>query len=90
MRAGTPVLSEAVTDDPLGAMGGGAGGGDEAKEKDVKDKPPATATDAPNKTAALAKPAPSTGSLASNPDLPTEVRVKLRKLEKIEGKYAGT
>lgn len=31
----------------------------------------------------------STTSLAANMDLPTEVRVKLRKLEKIEGKYAG-
>jgi len=85
-RAGTPVQSEAVTDDPLGAPG--SGGGDEAKE--AKDKPTAAAADAPNKSAVPAKPASSAGSFASNPDLPTEVRVKLRKLEKLEGKYVGT
>jgi hypothetical protein len=87
-RVGTPVQGEAVTTDPLGATGLVA---DDGKEKDDKEKPADAGAGAGEKAAATQatstnKPA---ASLASNPDLPTEVRVKLRKLEKIEGKYAG-
>jgi hypothetical protein len=87
-RVGTPVQGEAVTADPLGATGVVADDGKE-KEKDDKEKP----VDAGVGEKAAVTPATSTNrpaaSLASTPDLPTEVRVKLRKLEKIEGKYAG-
>jgi hypothetical protein len=96
-RSGTPLPSERVTEDPLGALGTGGANGNvnvaDGKAK-VENTQPTGAAATPkeaatgNKTAAAAT-APSTSTLAANPDLPTEVRVKLRKLDKIESRYAG-
>ncbi|KAA8899010.1 hypothetical protein FN846DRAFT_190331 [Sphaerosporella brunnea] len=87
-RVGTPVQAEVVTSDPLGASGGGVDDGKD-KEKDQSEKPADAAEKPAEKpVTTTAAPANKLSSLASNPDLPTEVRVKLRKLEKMEGKYA--
>jgi hypothetical protein len=82
-RSGTPVQTETVTEDPLGAMGGEAA--DDGKEKETKEK----VADAQKVTGTNRLTATSAGGLASNSELPTEVRVKLRKLEKMEVKYSG-
>lgn len=75
-RSGTPVQPESLTDDPLGALG-----------QDSKDA--GTDSKTAEKTAPLRRSASTSSSLANNQDLPPEVRVKLRKLEKIEGKHTG-
>ena len=87
-RVGTPIQGEAVAaaEDPLGAgatgkendrPAGGAGGGAAAGEK--KEAPARGASPAPG----------ASSSSSSNMELPTDVRVKLRKLEKIESKHNG-
>ena len=88
VRSGTPIPSEAVTDDPLGALGAEGPAG-------TADDKGSGSTDGPAAAAAAAAQKGSTnrlsvaGVLASNPDLSTEVKVKLRKLEKMEGRYSG-
>ncbi|KAF8537690.1 hypothetical protein BDD12DRAFT_794770 [Trichophaea hybrida] len=84
-RSGTPVQTETVTEDPLGAMGGEAA--DDGKEKDTKEKVEDASSGVQKAAVANRLTAASTGSLTSNSELPTEVRVKLRKLEKMEAKY---
>jgi len=91
------MQGEAVSGDPLGAMagnsepsgkeneksssGGASGasgsGGRNGEKRDVLSR------------SASPAPGPSPLSSQSNVDLPTDVRVKLRKLEKIEGKHNG-
>jgi hypothetical protein len=84
-RVGTPIQGEAVTEDPLRAVatgkendrptGGGGGVGGGVGEK--KEAPARSASPAPG------------ASSSSNMELPTDVRVKLRKLEKIESRHNG-
>ena len=96
-RSGMPLSSESIIEDPLGALGtGGADGNASAAGGEVKveDTQPTGAAATPKEAATggkttAAATAPSTSTLAANPDLPTEVRVKLRKLDKIESRYAG-
>ena len=96
-RVGTPMQGEAVSGDPLGAVAGnsepsgkeneksssggasgaGGSGGRNGEKRDVLSR------------SASPAPGPSSSSSQSNVDLPTDVRVKLRKLEKIEGKHNG-
>lgn len=70
----TPGKLEAAMDDPLGAVGAAAN----AVIPEPESKNPAAAT-----------PGVSASPSTSAAELPTDVRVKLRKLEKIEAKYAG-
>jgi hypothetical protein len=89
-RVGTPALGEGVTEDPLGAAAAAAG-----KENDrpavvggVGEK-----KEVPSRSASPALGASSSSSSSassSNMELPTDVRVKLRKLERVESKHAGT
>lgn len=74
-RVGTPAPGEPVTEDPLGAL---------APSVSVS-----TSTVKPALESRPSTPAPS-AVMASTQDLPTDVRVKLRKLEKIEAKHGGT
>jgi hypothetical protein len=85
VRSGTPIPVENVVEDPLGAVGNG---GDDTKDNTEKDKPAESGNGTPKGSTGNKGPT-STAGLASNPDLPTEVRAKLRKLDKIEGNYAG-
>lgn len=75
-RSGTPIQPESLTDDPLGALA------QDSKDVGADSRPT-------EKTTPLRRSASTSSSLASNQDLPPEVRVKLRKLEKIEGKHTG-
>ncbi|TGZ83670.1 hypothetical protein EX30DRAFT_88653 [Ascodesmis nigricans] len=98
-RGGTPAPSEAVTDDPLGALkekDNDDNEKDKEKDKDSKgegDEKPAATNTAPEKPAGTTSRARtgslSTAALAQDPNLPAEVRQKLRKLDKIEGRYNG-
>ncbi|KAG0638785.1 hypothetical protein HOY80DRAFT_1137250 [Tuber brumale] len=99
-RVGTPIHGEVVSGDPLGAVGGksepsgkenekssggasGAGGGGSGGGR-KNDVPSRGASPAPGP---LSSSSSSSSPSSSNVDLPTDVRVKLRKLEKIEGKH---
>lgn len=95
-RGSTPVQPEAVTDDPLGAVKDkekdeANKGKDEKAEGDGKLAAPNASSDKSTgnvggrgRTASL-----STAAWAADPKLPAEVRQKLRKLDKIEGRYNG-
>ncbi|CUS07786.1 unnamed protein product [Tuber aestivum] len=96
-RVGTPTPGEAVPENPLGGgsepsgkengesssgcAGGAGGSGSGNGEK--KDVPSRTASPAPGPSSSSS----SSSSLSSNVDLPVDVKAKLRKLEKIEGKH---
>lgn len=79
-RVGTPAPGEPVTEDPLGALGGGA-----STEKVVNGTAVKTGTDSGSSRPST----PVVAAAVSTQDLPTDVRVKLRKLEKIEAKHGG-
>lgn len=87
-RIGTPIQGEAVTEDPLGAVGGGVGGVGGAVNTEKKDTP-RVREKTPESRPATPAGGSSLGASSSNMDLPTDVRVKLRKLEKIEAKHGG-
>jgi hypothetical protein len=77
-RTGTPsnAQGEAVTEDPLGALSGALSAAETGKKEEKAEE---------KKQA----PAQSTIGGINMADLPMEVRVKLRKLDKMEVKYAG-
>lgn len=88
-RTGTPANAEGVTeDDPLGALGTDTAEGLKNGAKENGDAKPTVAEE--KNGDGKKSPAPSTtAQLAQNADLPTDVRVKLRKLDKIEQKHTG-
>ena len=96
-RVGTPMQGEAVLGDPLGAVGGNSEPSGKENEKGSSGAASGAGgsggrngekRDALSRSASPA-PGPSSSSSSSNMDLPTDVRVKLRKLEKLEGKHSG-
>lgn len=83
-RVGTPAPGEPVTEDPLGALGGRA-----STEKMVNGAAVKTGTDSGGNSSSSRPSTPVVAAAVSTQDLPTDVRVKLRKLEKIEAKHGG-
>ena len=86
----TPVQLEKAMEDPLGAVGTSANNdaADSASKKPTAVAPTPTTTPPPTSAASAASTS-STSSHTMYAELPTEVRVKLRKLEKLDSKYAG-
>lgn len=88
-RVGTPAPGEPVTEDPLGAVGGGASTEKTVNGATAAVKTAAAAADSNSSNNSSRPPTPVMAPAASTQDLPTDVRVKLRKLEKIEAKHGG-
>ncbi|KAI5778948.1 hypothetical protein EDC01DRAFT_622206 [Geopyxis carbonaria] len=81
-RSSTPIPPEKVTDDPLGALGSDDSNGTIGGNKENTEMPIQNATTKESHRSS------TVSSVGLNTDFPPEVRVKLRKLEKLEGRYA--